>query len=231
MADKRNFDYLKLLHRESGPANLSGGGPQVNERTIENRTDRTTHSANLRTTTESVVESRRKVSELRKSANLPELTAGIPLLLEVDPALDIDKLRHHFNFEIVSEEEGGFVIVASSDIDLSEFLEAIDGFAEGTKPRSGTATIASVHRLDDDLNQTQRLKLILSEYLHSVWVTLDSFPNLTVDIGVTCLGTSEIPKQPERWKRESDEDWARRAGEWANERIAAYDAWYDLQDQ
>jgi hypothetical protein len=231
MADKPGFDYLKLLRRESGPANLSGGGPQADSRTLDNRSDRTSHSANLRTTTESVVESRRKISELRKAENLPELAAGIPLLLEVDPALDIDKLRHYFNFEIVSEEEGGFVIVASSDIDLSEFLDAIDGFAEGTKPRSGTATIASVHRLDDDLNQSQRLKLILSEYLQSIWGTLDSVPSLTVDIGVTCLGTSEIPKQPERRKRESDEDWARRAGDWANERIAAYDAWYDLQDQ
>lgn len=230
MADKRSFDYLKLLRRENGLANLSGGGPPADKRTLDNRTDRTTHSTTLRTTTESFVESHRKNSELRKSEKLPELTAGIPLLLEVDPGLDIDKLRHHFNFEIVSEEEGGFVIVASSDIDLSEFLDAIDGFAEGTKPRSGTATIASVHRLDDDLNQTQRLKLILSEYLQSIWGELDSVQSLTVDIGVTCLGTREIPKQPEQWKRETDEDWARRVSEWANERIGAYDAWYDLQE-
>lgn len=230
MASKRDFDYLKLLRRESGPAKLSGGGPQVDRRTLDNRSDRTTHSANLRTTTEAVVESRRKISEIRKSENLPDLTPGIPLLLEVDPALDIDKLRHYFNFEIVSEEDGGFVIVASSDIDLLEFLKAIDGFAEAAKPRTRTATIASVHRLDDDVNQAQRLKMILSEYLQSIWGTLDSVPSLTVDIGVTCLGTGEIPKQPERRKRESDEDWARREGDWANERIAAYDAWYDLQE-
>jgi hypothetical protein len=110
MADKRSFDYLKLLRRENGLANLSGGGPTANKRTLDNRTDRTTHSTNLRTTTESFVESHRKINELRKSEKLLELTAGIPLLLEVDPALDIDKLRHYFNFEIVSEEEeGGFV--------------------------------------------------------------------------------------------------------------------------
>ncbi len=230
MADKRSFDYLKLLRRENGLANLSGGGPSADKQTLDNRTDRTTHSTNLRTTTESFVESHRKITELRKSEKLPELTGGIPLLLQVDPGLDIDKLRHHFNFEIVSEEEGGFVIVASSDIDLSEFLDAIDGFAEGTKPRLGTATLASVHRLDDDLNQIQRLKLILSEYLQSIWGKLDTVQSLTVDIGVTCLGTREIPKQPEQWKRETDEDWARRVSEWANERIGAYDAWYDLQE-
>ena len=87
MVDKRSFDYLKLLRRENGLANLSGGGPPAAERTLENRTDRSTHSTNLRTTTESFVESHRKNSELRKSEKLPELTAGIPLLLEVDPAL------------------------------------------------------------------------------------------------------------------------------------------------
>ena len=230
MADKRSFDYLKLLRRENGPANLSGGGPPASERTVLNRTDRSTHSTSLRATTESFVESHRKTAELRKAENLPELSAGIPLLLEVDPALDIDKLRHHFNFEIVSEEEGGFVIVASNEIDLTEFLDAIDGFSEGIKPRMGTATLASVHRLDDDLNQTQRLKLILSEYIQSIWATLDSVQNLTVDIGVTCLGTRDISNQPEPRKRESDEDWAQRVSDWANERIGVYDAWYDLQE-
>jgi hypothetical protein len=81
MADKRSFDYLKLLWRESGPAKLPGGGPQADRRTLDNKRDRTTHSTNLRTTTESFVESHRKNSEIRKLENLPELTAGIPLLL------------------------------------------------------------------------------------------------------------------------------------------------------
>jgi hypothetical protein len=40
----------------------------------------------------------------------PVLPSGIPLLFQIDPSLDLDKLRHFFSFEIVSEEDEGFVI-------------------------------------------------------------------------------------------------------------------------
>ena len=69
------------------------------------------------------------------------MTAGIPILLEVDPSLDLDKLRQFFDFEIVSEEEEGFVIVASQDINLSQFLQRVNEFATEVR---GSATVASV---------------------------------------------------------------------------------------
>ncbi|MEP3479750.1 MAG: S8 family peptidase [Fuerstiella sp.] len=167
---------------------------------------------------------------------------GIPLLLQVDTELDVDDLRHYFDFEIVSEEEEGFVIVASSDVDLSDFLDAVNRFAStNTQDQRGTATIASVHRLDDDANQKKRLELILSEQLHELWPNLNEATNYRVDVGVACVGIEDIPKRPKQPKRrdsESDESWARRESHWTvrenvwqQARTKAYDAWHDLKDE
>jgi hypothetical protein len=149
-------------------------------------------------------------------------------LLEIDPGLDIDDLRRHLKFEIVSEEEQGFVIVASDDSGLAAFLAAAEGFASNAR---GTATVASIHRLDDDPEQTQRVRLVLSDALFQIWPTIDQIEVLHVDIGVTCLGTHEIPPEPVRGKRESDQQLAERKKTWADTKVQAYDSWLDLQDQ
>lgn len=229
MANGKSFGHLALVLRESGKANIPGGG-STSEKTKENRANRSSHSSSLSASSSSIVGQRQQSEAQRKSESLPELSAGIPLLLQVDPNLDIDALRHYFDFEIVSEEENGFVIVASDDTDLSGFLEAINGFA-ASKPKLGTATIASIHELDDDPNQSRRLKLILSDQLHELWPTLDPNVVYRVDIGVTCLGSKEIPKPPIRGKRATDAEWALKESEWATARTEAYDAWYDIQEE
>ena len=78
---------------------------------------------------------------------MPAIAKGVPLLLEVDPGLELDELRHYFQFEIVSEHEDGFVIVAAEDVDLNLFLQKINDFV-GTV--AGSASIAKVHELHED---------------------------------------------------------------------------------
>ena len=222
-----NFQHLPLILRERGAARLTGRG-SVSDQTRENQSNRATHSSHLRISSSSVVSRRQQTDAQRTSESLPDLPPGIPLLLEVDPGLDIDLLRRYFSFEIVSEEEDGFVIVASDDINLAEFVNAVNGFAGSVH---GTATIASVHRLDDDPDQAQRLQLILSECLYDLWPNINIDAEYRVDIGVTCLGTQDILNVPKRGKRDSDADWSRKESEWATSRTEAYNAWYDIQDQ
>ena len=82
--------------------------------------------------------------------------------MQVDPSLELDVLRDKFAFEIVAEQEEGYVIVASEDIELAPFLEMINGFAVQVH---GTATVAQVHRLFEDPNQADRLGRLLSDQL------------------------------------------------------------------
>jgi hypothetical protein len=93
----------------------------------------------------------------------------------------------------------------------------------------GSATVASVHELFDDPNQTERLRRILSERLFTEWPTIDDAQRYVVDIGVACTGTQEIPDVPERNKTDSDADWARKESAWSKARTDAYTAWDDIR--
>lgn len=225
MPNGHDFQHLPLILRYQGPAKLFGG-PAEAVATQQNKQNRGTHSANLRGSTTSLIASWQTRQAQRAEQDLPTLTAGIPILLEVDPSLDLDRLRHFFDFEIVSEEEEGFVIVASQDLNLPLFLQRVNDFATEVR---GSATVASIHRLDDDPDQTERLRCILSERLFQQWPTMQDNQTYLVDVGITCLGMGEIPARPKRGKRDSDGDWARKEQEWANMRAEAYQAWDDIK--
>ena len=164
----------------------------------------------------------------RRQDDLPVAPAGMPILLKVDPNFDLEILREKFGFEIVSEQEDGFVIVASEDLQLTELVNMINDFATNTY---GSATIASIHKLFDDPSQEERLKRILSESLYQAWPTIKDDRKYVVDVGVGGLGAREIPEYPNRGKRDSDADWARKEADWAKARADAYQAWDDVKAQ
>jgi hypothetical protein len=93
----------------------------------------------------------------------------------------------------------------------------------------GSATIARVHRLYDDPDQTDRLRRILSDRLFSEWPTITDDQLYIVDIGVACTGTQEIPAPPEKRKRDTDADWARKERDWSQLRSDAYNAWDNIK--
>jgi hypothetical protein len=149
----------------------------------------------------------------------------MPVLLQVDPVLDLEILRERFGFEIVSEQEDGYVIVATEDLDLTALVRMIHDFARAAY---GSATIASIHRLFDDPNQEERLRRVLSERLFAEWPTIADDRNYIVDVSVECLGPQEIPDPPERKDSQSDTDWASEQAAWSAARVAAYQAWDEV---
>lgn len=226
MAENHNFEHLPLLMRRKGPARLSGGS-KPSPQTVANRQSAANHSVALQAASTGAVRRYKQHLEEREALGRPILPSGIPLLLQVDPGLDLDKLRHFFNFEIVSEEEEGFVIVASEDIDLTVFEEAVRGFAVEVH---GTATVAQVHRLGDQADdQNSRLRRVLSEELFQLWPEIKDDQTYIVDVGVACAGSTEIPKEPSRGKRDTDASWAKKQEEWSVTRSAAYDIWDRLK--
>ena len=157
---------------------------------------------------------------------VPVIPQGIPILLQVDPGLELDALRDKFEFEIVAEQEEGYVIVATEDIQLTPFLEMVNGFAVQVH---GSATIASVHKLFEDPDQRDRLGRILSERLMAEWPQIDDNRSYVVDIGIACAGTKEIPTRPKKGKRDTDADWAKKERDWSQARANAYASWDELK--
>jgi len=211
--------------RYQGAALIHGGGKQSAD-TKANRTNYAAHAGALQKAAGSVSGSWQARQTQRQQDHLPVAPAGIPILLQVDPSFDLDVLRAKFGFEIVSEQEDGFVIVASEDLELTELVTMINAFATDTR---GSATIASIHRLFDDPSQEERLKRILSESLYLAWPTIRDDQRYIIDVGVGGLGAMEIPDYPTRGKRDSDAEWARKEAEWARARADAYQAWDDVK--
>lgn len=219
------FPHLPLPLVERGRAKLHGGGGD-SERTRENRSNRAAHSASLGGSAATVSGNWQAQQAARAFAGLPVATAGIPLLLQVDPGKPVDDLRAQLSFEIVSEQEDGFVIVATEDVQLTDFLSKIRAFPARVK---GSAVVASIHRLYDDPSQDDRLRRVLSDVLYEGWGTIDDDVIYVVDLGISGLGANEVPRVPTRGRRDTDETWARKEADWSAMRVAAYRQWDELK--
>ena len=225
MPGAHNFDYLPLIRTYKGRAKLRGSG-DPSPQTIANRNTRQAHSAMLDTAAQAFSADWRERKAQRQAAGptLPEIQAGVPILLEVDPGLDLDALRNHFEFEIVAEQEEGYVIVASEDINITAFRAKLQSFAVEVR---GSATIAEVHRLHT--NDADRLGRILSDHLRDIWGRIGDEDPYIVDIGIACAGTLEIPNRPKRGERTKDAVWAAKEYAWSEKRAAAYNEWETIQ--
>ena len=227
MPGAHNFEHLPLVRTFKGPAKLYGGGKPAPQ-TVANKMARQGHSATLEDAAQAFGANWQARKGQRQDAGeaLPDIPSGIPILLQVDPGLDLDTLREKFSFEIVSEQEEGYVIVASEDIQLASFRAMVQGFAGEVH---GSATIASVHRLFVDTDQTDRLGRILSDHLMETWGGIADEQPYIVDIGIACAGSQEIPRRPKRGKRTTDAEWAAKEFAWSAARASAYNEWDDLK--
>ncbi|MDB5390875.1 MAG: protease, partial [Planctomycetaceae bacterium] len=229
------FAHLPLLMRFHGAAKIQGGGKDSAQTKI-NKLNAARHSGMLVVKAKSATNNWQVNQAQRQQAGLPILAVSMPILLKIDPNLDLGSLQKRLKFEIVSEQEDGFVIVASEDLQLSEFINLARGFSTQVY---GSADIASIHELFDDSAQQERLKRILSDTLIQTWPTIADDTIYIVDVGIACTGTVEIPEPPakvDRSLRESDASWAARLAvyskefaDWAKAKTEAYVAWDDIK--
>lgn len=222
---KSKFQHLPLPFVAKGTAKISGGG-KTGDRTKAHKENRQAHCETISGQIKGVSEAAaQRLSQ--RPPDAPPLPPGIPLVLEIDTGLSLDKLRQYFDFEIVLEDEDGYVIVATEDAELTKLQKMVDEFVEKVH---GSATAASIYRVDDDSEQTTRLIRILSDTLFETWSTLESQPVWIVDVGVECTGTREIDKLPKRGVRDSDQAWAKKQHDWSEQRLSAYQQWDDLKE-
>src|ERR1700739_1908521 len=106
MAAVHNFVDLPLLLRQRGKARLRGGGAPAPQ-TVANRNARAAHSETLRGAAQTVSTASSESQVEREALALTVIQHGIPVLVQVDPGLELDALRDKFSFEIVAEQEEG----------------------------------------------------------------------------------------------------------------------------
>jgi hypothetical protein len=224
MALERDFRHLPLPLFYNAAANLHGGGDD-DERTIANKANRGPHSGFLRDRATSAVQLWRDRMGERTTLDLPSIPAGIPFLLEIDPGYDADFLRG-FGLEVVSEHDNGFVLVASDDANLREFMRKMDAFEIANRSGGSAARIFNLTSWD---NLDLRLRHILSDGLYTRWVEIEDEAIYTVDVGIECSGIFTIPDVPKTKEGETEVQFQSRYNTWQQKRDEAYINWDDLR--
>lgn len=227
MPGQHQFEHLPLVRREDGPARYTRPRFVESDLTKDNRVHRGTHSGKLQGQVTTVTGNWVAQRDARAAAGLPKIDKGIPLLLQVDPVLDIDDLRHYFGFEIISEQDDGFVIVASEDESLAYFQQKLNDFITSVE---GSAGIAKIHELRQDLTQEERLSRILSDRLFAELPVFDTDAPHIVDVSISCQGNWVLPKKPKKG-RLTDKSYAKKEAEWSQKRSEAYEQWDNLKDE
>lgn len=209
------------------PLILTGRAYFPRRQTTPNQTDANKgnplqHSQGLESAALSIVSDVKSRKSARTAPPTATLPAGTPLLLEVDQQTDLDFLRSAFNFELLSEEENGFVIVTSKDVDLGEFMAKVREFGRG---ESGSGQTAKVYQLFPDAT---RLQHTLSPDLLDLWPLRDN-EEYIVDISVACGGDLKFPEQAAPAEDETTEKRQKRAETFDKRRAEYYNAADKLQ--
>ena len=221
---KRDFMHLPLSSKIEGKPYYKSGG-QPSKTTAVNRVNRVSHGTKLKKAASSLSQFWQNRQNDRQQQNLPTIECGVPLILEIDPNVDVGFLRG-LGFEVVCDIEEGFIIVSTEKTDLSTFVAKVDKFitdVDGKKRSGSPAQVYALHAIDSDLSK------ILSEDLHQKWATLGDTTTYTVDISVSCSGNITLPSKPKREDNMSDEQYRIKLSKWEENFLEQYNKWDELK--
>lgn len=222
--DDRNhsFEHLPLPLKHQGIPKLFGGG-EPDARTNRNKANRQAHGNYLRGQSTQLSRFWEQRLHDRELQNLPPIPGGKPILLQIDPNVDIEFLRSAFGFEIVSELEEGFIIISTDEIDMTRFNQEVDSFMNNQPRKDGAAKIYALAQ------ETDRLRSILADELYESWGTLDNEQVYIIDIGVECSGKIKLPDYPTKAHDETDQVFQVKVDRWRRNNDEKYMQWDELK--
>lgn len=202
------FEHLRLPVKLRGDYNSTQGGARrrVNPETERNLNNRSEHGNKLSEQL-SIVRKEWLSTFHNRSEELPRLPNAIPFFLQIDSDdFDPDSLRV-FGIEVIAEEEDGFIIGASADIDLNSLKEKIDDFIKEKGKSKNTAA-----KLWEIIEGKQwRVDQILSESLQEKWGEIEDEAEYLINIGIACY--IKIPDYPYQGK-DDDEEYQKKIKNW-----------------
>jgi len=173
------FPHLKFLQKITGKPRLHGGGAP-NPQSADNKNNRQRHFGYLSEQTSRIKSSWQGEIDKREELNLAPLDSDvIPIFLKLNPDLvtyDFDLKQ--FGIEVISEEEGGYIIGAS----LDSFTSLNEKIAQFLHEKHGSAKIADFWEIIDG-NQWKP-EHILSDYLKSIWREIDELSIYRLEVGI-----------------------------------------------
>ncbi|MBS1666289.1 MAG: S8 family peptidase [Bacteroidetes bacterium] len=183
----------------------------VSKQTLDNLINRRQHGRILRNSVDQITNDWYSQIAAREEELLPAIpnASTIPIFLKIDSnEFDAEQL-YSFGIEVIAEEDGGFIIGASSD-NFRSLKNKIAEFIKNDGKFKNTAA-----KLWNIIHGNQwRIDYILSEELKTKWDTIEVDEVLLVDISVACY--VKISGAPSKKQTETDNNFQRRYENWLN---------------
>jgi len=184
--------------------------PRRSERTEHNRANRLEHYHHLRERFDHYNTWWSEQCEQRKQDNLPDIE-GIPLWVQIDPNdRDADFLQRSMGFEIVSEEEDGFILVAANEETFHISGQALENFLA---EQSQSGSPARLHELSDSETIQERLNRILPANILSEWQAIDDTTQILADFSISC-NTGKFSNFRQQNHNETNEQYSQWMERW-----------------
>ena len=183
----------------------------VPEEEALNKQDRPRHAETISTSISNASAYWQEQRAHRKACHAPSLPKDVPFLVKVEPGKNLDYLKTAFNFEIVSENDDGFVIVCSEDVDLNLLEKKAKEFSKGSY---GSGAVGKIYKLFSSEHTELRLRNVLTKPLLEEWGNIEDEKSYQVEISIECLGPINIPNKPKKGPRESEAAYTARLTKW-----------------
>lgn len=206
-----DFPHLRLREALIGNFKFKGFPRQkiVNPTTQANLDNRKAHGESLSARALSIETSHNAVKAWRAENGFPDMPDEkvIPVFLQVDPEdFDIECLKG-FGIEIISEEEGGFIIGASTD-QFKSLRGKIEKFINDEGKAKNTSQLWEIIE-----GNGWREEQILSDELLRKWqVGIDDEEMFIIDISIA--NYLKGPDYPRQKKKEADKHYEGRLLSW-----------------
>ena len=183
----------------------------VSQETQNNLANRKQHARGLRNSLNQLIDGWNTQLVEREDVQFPSLPNSdiIPIFLQIDSSdFDAEQL-YSFGIEVIAEEDGGFIIGASSDNFVSLKQKIAKFIREEGKFKNTAARLWNIV-----LGNQWRIDYILSDELKEKWDIVEEDEVLLVDISIACY--VKISTTPSRKKAENQRDFQKRYQNWVN---------------
>ena len=221
-----NYPHIQFQLTASGTAYSNPNNrPRPSALSRQNRSNPVGHGGNLKASVSSIISTWQNTQEKRRKDGFPDIPNCPSLLLKVDPqSFDADSLKS-FGIEVILELEGGYILGASVDTDLTKLQEKIETFI---LRESGAIKVAEILEISE--GKLQCLEDILSPDLLRHWDQILDEQIYTVEISIACVGLNpKFSDYPAQKHDETAERYATRISRWIDKRDQTLQEWETLQ--
>jgi hypothetical protein len=203
MANGADFPHLKLVLQNRLRANFGRRLLPVANEVKKNLSDRPAHAKKVRDSINLLRQQINIRNAQRANDGAPSIDAGAGFVIQLPEHTDPETIAHALGLEFVAEGGGGFMFVASHDLNLAKLEEVLTKFEAQEKGGGAAAFVVDVFESPDDPHRIDRL---LTPEVRKLWPLIDD-QEYIFDLSIqTAEGTRNFTVDPVKQRKAESED-------------------------